>query len=411
VICPKCGEDNSDDFRFCGMCGTVLENRRASRLENRAEPRRPASAPGLDPLSAFPPAVPLKVANTPDMPRPVAADNTIMAASQRVPPISGPSMLGLDQSDANQLGRNQIDRNASSPNQLSRNHPSMDSLRANSFPSFGSFVEPERPKTGRRVALMVVLLAALGGAGWWVYTNYLGAAEGRKLAASPSSAGDTITEKPSTSGKPVEEHGVQSPASDANSSANSSQPASAEVPKDTSEKPNVASDSAQATQESDTKNTSDAKTVTPEPIAPTPTTPAPAAATKAATVEKKRPKHEPVVKPAKTSTSPAVAADTGDAAFRKAEAYLYGRGVAENCDEAVKNLKVASSKSNAKARSAFGTMYATGHCVPRDLPTSYLWFALALRIDPNNQILEKDLNAVWNQMTPPERQMATRMKE
>jgi TPR repeat protein len=104
-------------------------------------------------------------------------------------------------------------------------------------------------------------------------------------------------------------------------------------------------------------------------------------------------------------------ADTGDASFRKAEAYLYGRGAAQNCNEAIKNLKDASAKSNAKARSTFGTLYATGHCVPRDLPTSYLWFALALRVDPNNQILEKDLTAVWNQMTPPERQMATRMKQ
>jgi TPR repeat protein len=110
-------------------------------------------------------------------------------------------------------------------------------------------------------------------------------------------------------------------------------------------------------------------------------------------------------------TAPAVAPDSSDADFRQAEAYLYGRGGRENCDEAVKLLKAASAKSNAKARSAFGTMYATGHCVPRDLPTSYLWFALALKVDPNNQILEKDLSAVWNQMTPPERQQATRMKQ
>jgi TPR repeat protein len=122
-------------------------------------------------------------------------------------------------------------------------------------------------------------------------------------------------------------------------------------------------------------------------------------------------KHEPAVAAAAASRMPAAEADTGDASFRKAEAYLYGRGAAQNCDEAVKNLKAASAKSNAKARSTFGTMYATGHCVPRDLPTSYLWFALALRADPNNQILEKDLTAVWNQMTPPERQMAARMKQ
>jgi hypothetical protein len=34
-----------------------------------------------------------------------------------------------------------------------------------------------------------------------------------------------------------------------------------------------------------------------------------------------------------------------------------------------------------------------------------------LRAAPTNQILEKDLNAIWNQMTPPERQQATRMKQ
>lgn len=107
----------------------------------------------------------------------------------------------------------------------------------------------------------------------------------------------------------------------------------------------------------------------------------------------------------------ATSVDKGDAEFHRGEAYLYGRGVPENCDQAVKNLKAASEKQNARARSAFGTMYATGHCVTRNLPASYSWFALALRVDPNNQILEKDLIAIWNQMTPPERQMATKIKQ
>jgi TPR repeat protein len=128
--------------------------------------------------------------------------------------------------------------------------------------------------------------------------------------------------------------------------------------------------------------------------------------------DKSAEKGERRVTSAKASKLPEPAAtDTGTADFHRGEAYLYGRGVPENCDEAVKYLKSSSAKSNAKARSAFGTMYATGHCVPRDLPTSYLWFAMALRVDPNNQILEKDLSAVWNQMTPPERQLATRMKQ
>src|SRR5260370_27491945 len=89
----------------------------------------------------------------------------------------------------------------------------------------------------------------------------------------------------------------------------------------------------------------------------------------------------PGVPSAKASNSPAPAtADTGDPDFRKGEAYLYGRGAQENCNEAVKYLKPASAKSNAKARTAFGTMYAPGHFVPRHLPTSYLLFTPALRL-------------------------------
>lgn len=89
---------------------------------------------------------------------------------------------------------------------------------------------------------------------------------------------------------------------------------------------------------------------------------------------------------------------------------LISTEVPVNCDEAVRYLKIALARDNVKAQSAFGTMYATGNCVSRDLPASYAWFALALRTDPNNQILKKDLSAVWNQMTPPERQKATTSK-
>src|SRR5208282_5956911 len=56
---------------------------------------------------------------------------------------------------------------------------------------FDSFLEPEQPKTGgRRILLLLALLAALGGAGWWTY-SYLSAAEGRKPEAATASVGDT----------------------------------------------------------------------------------------------------------------------------------------------------------------------------------------------------------------------------
>jgi len=318
--------------------------------------------------------------------------NALEPMRSPVPPISGPSMLGLNQPGAEQPSANQPRVNPPSFNQNSFNQPSMDSLRETAFSGLDSFFEPEQPKTGgRRVLLLVVLLAALGGAGWWTYTNYLGVAESRKPEAASSSADGVAAEKPSTTPTAAVKDAAPAPV------ATSSQAVvSAKAPESLPKSASADSDATAKTVDAEAK-----------PPAPAVAVPVP----KVVPPVKSPVKPEPAVVSAKASTQVPPVADTGDAAFRKGEAYLYGRGVPENCDEAVKYLKAASAKSNAKSRSAFGTMYATGHCVPRDLPTSYLWFALALRVDPNNQILEKDLSAVWNQMTPPERQMATRMKQ
>ena len=379
MTCPKCGEDNADNFRFCGMCGTLLEARLEARTEVRTEVRRPAGAPV--------PGLP-KIANATDPLRTSLAENATRPANKQAPPISGPSMLGLHQPGGNQTGSNQP---RSNPPSL--HPPSMDSLREKSFSSSDSFFEPEQPKTsGRRILLLVALLAALGVAGWWTYTNYLGAMESRKPEAATSNAGEASTEKPST--KAAASNAV--PAVDAGGSQ-AAVPA-ARAPESHAEKASAAPEPRRKTADAAAK--SEAKPVTPG-VTP-----------KIALGDKSAEKRELRATSAKTSKLPApAAADSGAADFRKGEAYLYGRGAPKNCDQAVKYLKAASNKSSAKARSAFGTMYATGHCVPRDLPTSYSWFALALRADPNNQILERDLSAIWKQMTPPERQMATRMKQ
>jgi zinc ribbon protein len=349
LICPQCGEDNSAGFRFCGMCGTLLET--------RLEARRPIGSPVPSLAKVSDGAEPLR--------RPVV-ESANKPTTTLVPPIGGPSMLGLGGGSGD--GANQ---------------PSLDTLREKSFSGLDSFFEPEPPRTGGRIVLMVILLAALGGAGWWTYTNYLRGAVGRKVAA--LSGGGTPAENPPTT----------SPSAGSVSSQAEPPAKNEEHPAETT---NVDSGSAPKAAESTAKPEA-------KPAIPTP---------KSAPGAKSAGKNKSVAtsaKAAKLAATPQAAPDTGDADFHRGEAYLYGRGTRENCDEAIKNLKAASAKSNAKARSAFGTMYATGHCVPRNLPTSYSWFALALRADPNNQILEKDLTAIWNQMTPPERQMATRMKQ
>src|ERR1017187_10623915 len=156
------------------MCGALLEA------------RRPAGVP------------------VPDLRRPLGAENVTKPANKPVPPIAGPSMLGL-----NHPGTNPPSAGPPSPNQ-----PGMDSLGENAFSGLDSFFEPEQPKTGGwRILLLVVLLAALGGAGWWTYTNYLGVAQGRKPAAAAPSAGETPAEP--VSAKPAATDAAPVPAAGA----------------------------------------------------------------------------------------------------------------------------------------------------------------------------------------------------
>jgi TPR repeat protein len=93
------------------------------------------------------------------------------------------------------------------------------------------------------------------------------------------------------------------------------------------------------------------------------------------------------------------------------EKYLYGRGAPQNCDKGLQYVKPAAQQSNTKAMITMGALYATGHCLSRDLPTAYRYFALALRQDPENSALKQNAEMVWGQMTQSERQLAIRMTQ
>jgi TPR repeat protein len=79
--------------------------------------------------------------------------------------------------------------------------------------------------------------------------------------------------------------------------------------------------------------------------------------------------------------------------------------VAQDCSRAEKDLRTAARFSS-EAESMLGTMYASGHCVGRDLPTAYRWYAKALHNKPDNGRIQSDLTALWNQMTPAEKALA-----
>ncbi len=92
------------------------------------------------------------------------------------------------------------------------------------------------------------------------------------------------------------------------------------------------------------------------------------------------------------------------------ERYLYGKeGFPQNCERGLHYVKPAADQSNPKAMITMGALYATGHCLSKDLPTAYRYFALALRADPENVPLRQNAEMVWKQMTAEERKQAIRM--
>jgi len=95
----------------------------------------------------------------------------------------------------------------------------------------------------------------------------------------------------------------------------------------------------------------------------------------------------------------------------EAQKYLYGRGVAQDCDRGLRLLKPAAKQSNPKAMIEMGALYSAGLCTPHDLPTAYRWFAMALRRDPENQAVQTDLKKLWGEMTQPERQLAIKLSQ
>jgi hypothetical protein len=110
----------------------------------------------------------------------------------------------------------------------------------------------------------------------------------------------------------------------------------------------------------------------------------------------------------KPAPPPEPAVSAGEALFAQGQKYLYGKGAEENCALALRSFQAAADRDHVQAESTLGVMYFTGHCVNRDLPTAYRWFAKALHNDPSNLRLEQNLSSVWSQMTPEERQAATR---
>lgn len=326
-------------------------------------------------------------------PQPISSSKT-KASRESAPPestssLSGPSFLGLDESGKNNTNYLLEDENT--------------------------------PGHGRMYAALVLLIVAGALIYWhWQRDGYpwvakapaTSTAENQTPAGAVAPPNQEPASQPASSAAPTEsaestpagstarpEQAADSPA--ANAEPTSDAPSSQEL------------HPGEAAEQYSNSETTNAPHAAPPPA----TTPSSA---KPAGVEAPKPA-PPVVKPAAAPAKPAVVAslqkprpvtpaapheDEGAALARQGERYLYGNGVAQNCDLAQKSLLSAAARANAESQILLGTMYATGHCATRSLPSAYKWFAKALHQNPGNKRINADIEAVWREMTPAERQQA-----
>jgi zinc ribbon protein/Sel1 repeat-containing protein len=416
VRCARCGNENSDANRFCGMCGATL------LATPSAVPFVPA--PGA---ASRPNAVAPKGSSAPAQPQVPAAPRASTPTPEGAP-ISGPSFLGLNDPPLKDRPLKDPAPSPRRPGSLSIDPQSAPSSNSLDYLLEDDEDQPRSSGTGKFVLILLALALAVGmgylrwrdhGFGW------LGSDSGKRPAAQASDSTD------SSSTTPAPANSTNAPAASAAAppaATDSAPPAGAPA----------SATSASATPASATPAPSlpaaapvTSSTTTPAnapPASPAPATGDAPAATTTATSTAATP--QPSAKDAARDTAPPANSKPSAAAteplskphaavrpaplfeeLSEAQKYVYGKGVAQNCDHGLRLLKPAADQGNPKAMVEMGALYSAGLCTPRDLPTAYRWFALALRKDPDNQAVQTDLEKLWGEMTQPERQLAIKLSQ
>ncbi len=391
--CARCGNDNPEGNRFCGMCGATLLSAPvpAATAVPETQTQRAASSGTANPSPAAPAAV-----------RPQAAEALRKAAraSDDSPVISGPSFLGLNDPAPRKRASLSIDPHGPAS---SRN---LDYLLDDED-------ESRHGGAGKYILILVALALAVGfgylrwknqGFGWLTSSGNKPTAAAPNPSttdsSSPAPASPSITPEPQTTtaaSQPATTP-TQPPAESASSDGNASTPAAGATP------PSPTPAATEAAKPTNTAGPSTSvKDETPsdikEPVAPAP---------KPEKAEKPKPAaEESVPKEPSAATTPVKPADP----VAEAQKYLYGKGAPQDCDRGMRILKPAANAANPKAMIEMGALYSAGLCAPRDLPTAYRWFALALLKDPANQSVQTDLQKLWGEMTQPERQLAIKLTQ
>ena len=379
--CARCGNENPEGNRFCGMCGgTLLTPEVPVTQTQRAAV---GSTTSSSTVTSFPRS------RAPEPPRPAPEPES-------APSISGPSFLGLNDPAPRRPASVNADRDSSSS---SRN---LDYLLEDD--------EPRRGSAGK-IFLILIALALAVGFGYLRWKNHgmdwLKGVSSKPAATAPAT-GPEPTPSPAPSSTTPE---AQSPPATANTPAPIQQ-----APSENKAAPSVQPDASSTTPNSPPKSDA-AEGSSPAPDTGNSTPAEKQAATPAAkqpadsSADENSDQTDTSSEDAEAKPSPAPKPVRAADSVAEARKYLYGRGATQDCDRGLRLLKPAANQGNPKAMVEMGALYSAGLCTPHDLPTAYRWFALALRKDPANQAIQTDLQKLWSEMTQPERQLAIKLTQ
>jgi zinc ribbon protein len=414
LICPKCGHDNPQPYRFCGMCGAQLERRRTVAAEaSKEEPRptAPAAASSILGLATHEPPVPPKA----ETPKPEApAPKTPPAAAPRReapfiarersvpiqprpeerpptarPPEREPARTPASRSSLAEKTAPAFIYEKKEPVRAPQPRPFIyDSNRSTavSGPSFLGLGAnyAEEPRRGRAAwfLLALIVIGALIGYQWWragwampeaavPYWQRAKAFFQGQPSSPPSATVTPATPAPTADATP-------SPGKAGDTTGDSKAPPT--NPNATTPQPPAANTDPKTSPQNDTNDENDA------------TKPQPPAS----------PQRSSVTRPAPAQTAaPEVAPADWDGPVALADNYLQARP--QDCGRALQILRYAAEHGNPRAGSKLGGLYAAGVCVPQDNVTAYAWFSRALKLDPNNRRLSAARSVVWQQMSNEER--------
>lgn len=361
-------------------------------------------------------AVPVTSSSPAEPPSPDLASGTRFAPLAPPAPASRPVPRNADVSPSVITGPSFLGLNRPAAGRTSGRSDDLDYL-----------LEDEEPRRGwGKLIAIAVALVLLGGFGYlrWKQGGFDFVTKGLRPADSTSQAGPEAASAPNASDAAGSGGAASSNPVIPTDASSTPSPSTTESP--TTESSTKASSNPPATQAGANPQTppnSNAATATPAPpergSASTTDSAAsaadnnakPKADENAATAQSNEPAPlpkptAPVRKIREPKPSPVTVVD-GTA---EAERYIYGRGVRQDCDEGLRLLKPAA-QTNPKAMITLGSLYSSGTCTPRDLPTAYRWYAMALHKQPDNATLQDDLKQLWGQMTPPERQLAIRLSQ